>query len=186
MAKLCPTLCDPMDCVPPGSSVHGISQARILERVAIFFSRRSSWPRDRNHISCIAGRFFTVEPPGKPFYKALGYISSWPQSQEIMLQKQVCAFREICSDHYFKGKLETTIQIFCATKLEISVYLWNEIIQEVIELLIQKAFSIWPRVGLGLYLLFFRIRGRPDGKEANGPKFIGNSTIFQWLGVNFF
>ena len=102
-----------------------------------------------------------------------------------MSQKQVCAFREICSDHDFKGKLETTIQIFCATKLEISVYLWNEIIQEVIELLIHKAFLIWPSVGLGLYLLF-RTGGRPEGKEANGPKLIGKSTIFQWLGVNFF
>ena len=140
MAKLCLTLCDPMDCIPPGSSVHGISQARILERVAISFSRGSSWPRDRNHISCIAGRFFIVEPPEKPFYKALDYISSWPQSQEMMLQKQVYAFWDICSDHDFKGKLRTTIQIFCATKLEISVYFWNEIIQEVIELLIQKAF----------------------------------------------
>ena len=52
-AQLCPTLCDPMDCSPPGSSVHGISQARILEWVAIFYSRESSWPRDWTCISCI-------------------------------------------------------------------------------------------------------------------------------------
>ena len=45
--QLCPTLCDPMDCGPPGSSVHGIFQARILEWVAISFSRGSSHPRDR-------------------------------------------------------------------------------------------------------------------------------------------
>ena len=45
-AQLYPTLCDPMDCSPPGSSAHGIFQARILEGVAISFSRRSSWPRD--------------------------------------------------------------------------------------------------------------------------------------------
>ena len=43
----------PWTCNPPGSSVHGISQARILERVAISFSRGSSWPRDRGSISCI-------------------------------------------------------------------------------------------------------------------------------------
>ena len=43
--KSCPTLCDPMDCSPPGSSVHGISQARILKWVAISFSRGSSWPK---------------------------------------------------------------------------------------------------------------------------------------------
>ena len=40
----CPTLCNPMDCSPPGSSIHGILQARILEWVAISFSRGSSWP----------------------------------------------------------------------------------------------------------------------------------------------
>ena len=53
-----------MDCSPPGSSVHGISQARMLERVAISFSRRSSWPRDRTWVSCVAGRFFITEPAG--------------------------------------------------------------------------------------------------------------------------
>ena len=53
--------CDPMDCSPLGSSVHGISQARILEWVAIPFSRESSQPRDQIHISYIAGGFFTAE-----------------------------------------------------------------------------------------------------------------------------
>ena len=50
---LCLTLCDPMDYSPPGSSDHGISQARILEWVAISSSRGSSQPWDRTHISCI-------------------------------------------------------------------------------------------------------------------------------------
>ena len=45
-AQSCPTLCNPVDCGPPGSSVHGIFQARILEWVAISFSRGPSWPRD--------------------------------------------------------------------------------------------------------------------------------------------
>ncbi|CAI9178596.1 unnamed protein product [Rangifer tarandus platyrhynchus] len=48
----CPTLCSPKDCSPPGSSVHGISQPRILERVAIFFSRGSSRPRVQVRVSC--------------------------------------------------------------------------------------------------------------------------------------
>ena len=52
----CPTLCDPLDCSPLGSSVHGILQARILEWVALPFSRGSSLPRDQIHVSCIAGR----------------------------------------------------------------------------------------------------------------------------------
>ena len=58
VTQSCPTLCDPMDCNLPGSSVHGIFQARILEWVAISFSRGSSPPRDWTQISCIAGGFF--------------------------------------------------------------------------------------------------------------------------------
>ena len=56
------TLCLPgyLDCSLPGSSVHGISQARIMEWVAISFSRGSSRPRDRTQVSCIAGRPFTL------------------------------------------------------------------------------------------------------------------------------
>ena len=56
VAQLCLTLCDPVDCSPPGSSVHGIFQARILECIAISFSGGSSWPRDQTQVSCIAGR----------------------------------------------------------------------------------------------------------------------------------
>ena len=58
--QLWPALCHTTDCTPPGSSVHGILQARILEGVAIFFSRRSSRPRDWTQVSCIADRFFTI------------------------------------------------------------------------------------------------------------------------------
>ena len=61
VTQLCLMLCDPMDYnSPPGSSVHGIPQARILERVAISFSRGPSWPRDGTWVSRIAGRFFTI------------------------------------------------------------------------------------------------------------------------------
>ena len=55
VAKSCPTLCDPIDCSPPHSSVHGILQGTILEWIAISFSRGSSWPRDWSQVSCIAG-----------------------------------------------------------------------------------------------------------------------------------
>ena len=60
VAPLCLTLCNPMDCSPPGSSVHAILQARILEWVAMHSSRESSWPRDQIQVPCIAGRFFTI------------------------------------------------------------------------------------------------------------------------------
>ena len=56
----------PMDCSPPGPSFCGISQARILEWVATSFSRGSSQHKDQTRISCVAGRFFIVEPLGKP------------------------------------------------------------------------------------------------------------------------
>ena len=53
-------LCDPNDYSTPGSSVHVILQATILEWVAMPFSRGFSWPMDRTQVSCIAGRFFTI------------------------------------------------------------------------------------------------------------------------------
>ena len=67
------TLCDLMDCSPPGSSVHEILQTRILEWVAIPFSKRSSQPRDQTCVSRIAGRFI-AEPPGKPSHQPSVYI----------------------------------------------------------------------------------------------------------------
>ena len=60
VAQSSPTLCDPMDCSLPGSSVHGILQTRILEWVAISFSRGSSQPRDQSQVSCIEGRCFNL------------------------------------------------------------------------------------------------------------------------------
>ena len=66
--KSCPTLCDPMDCSPPGSSVHGILQAIILEWVAISSSRGSSWPRGQTFICLLHWQSSSLPPvpPGKP------------------------------------------------------------------------------------------------------------------------
>ena len=66
---MCLILCDPMDCSPPGSSVHGISQARILEWVAISSSMGSSQPRDwtyRPASPALQADSFTTKPPRKP------------------------------------------------------------------------------------------------------------------------
>ena len=60
VTQLCLTLCDPMDCSLPGSSVHGIFQAIVLEWIAISFSRGSSQPRERTQVSRIVDRCFTV------------------------------------------------------------------------------------------------------------------------------
>ena len=60
VAQWCPALCNPMDCSLTGFSIHGIFQARVLEWVAISFSRRSSWPRDWTQVSRIVGRGITI------------------------------------------------------------------------------------------------------------------------------
>ena len=70
IAQSCPTLCDPMDCGLPDSSIHGIFQATVLEWVTISFSRGSSQPRDRTQVSRIAGRRFTLWANGQIFLKA--------------------------------------------------------------------------------------------------------------------
>ena len=67
VVESCLTLLQPMDCSLPGFSVHGIFQARILEWIAISFSRGSSQPRDRTWVFCIAGRIFTLWAKGKSF-----------------------------------------------------------------------------------------------------------------------
>ena len=65
-----------MDCSLSGSSVHGISHARILDWVATSSSRRSFWPKDQTSSPALTGSFFTTEPPGKP-YKSLLSLCHW-------------------------------------------------------------------------------------------------------------
>ena len=86
-AKLCSTFWDSLDGSPQGSSVPGIAQSRILEWIAISFSRSSSWPRDQTRISCIAGGLLTTEPLGKPL--PLWYTGrKWnPSSQTLLFQE---------------------------------------------------------------------------------------------------
>ena len=60
VAQLCPTLCDPTDYIPPDSSIHGIFWARVLEWLAISFSRGSSQLKDLTRVSRVAGRRFTI------------------------------------------------------------------------------------------------------------------------------
>ena len=76
-AQLCPTLCSLIDCSMPGSSVHGISQVRLLEWIAIFFSRVSSQPRDWTQISCTAGRFFTIWVMREAYLLPCFYINTF-------------------------------------------------------------------------------------------------------------
>ena len=90
IARSCPTLCDPMDCSPPGSSVHGILQAGILESVAIPSSRGSSQFRDRTHVSYVAGRLLSEPPGSEDMYENL------PPRRELRLVCGMYLSREVC------------------------------------------------------------------------------------------
>ena len=78
VAKSCLTLCDPKDCSPPDSSVHGILQARGLHWVAIPFPRGSSQLRNQTQVSCIAGNSLPAELPGKPKNTGVGSLILLP------------------------------------------------------------------------------------------------------------
>ena len=84
VAQLCPTLWDPMDCSLPGSSLHGILQARVLEWVVISFSRGSSHPRDRTLVSCILGRRFNLWATREPICKF--YVITIPITAKCFLK----------------------------------------------------------------------------------------------------
>ena len=101
----CSTLCDPMDCSPPGSSVHEIFQARILEWVVIPFSRGSSRPGDRTRISlssALAGVPGPLAPPGKP--NMCTYPKTYPQTSSILLAQLLPEHRlPACSDKQYEA-----------------------------------------------------------------------------------
>ena len=79
-----------MDCGPPGSSVHGILQARILECIAIPFSRESSQPRGWTWVSCLAGRFFTVWASSNAHLSWSSLIIVWYHVVHIVWCLQCC------------------------------------------------------------------------------------------------
>ena len=108
LLQLCLTLWDSMDYSPPGSSVHGILQSRMLERVSMTSSRGSCWPRNWTCVSCIyciAGRFFTTEPPRKPGEQCRGSLKKlkielpWDPAvlllgiypEKTIIQKDICS-----------------------------------------------------------------------------------------------
>ena len=94
VAQSCPTLWDPMNCRPQNSSVHGILQRRILEWVAIPFSRESSQPRGQTQVSCIAGGFFTVWATSKVSVQSAQFshsvMSDSLQPHELQQAKLPC------------------------------------------------------------------------------------------------
>ena len=84
VAQSCLTFCDSRDCSPPGSSVRRISQARVLEWAATFFSRESSQPRDRTHVSCIGRQIlYHLCHLGSPW--RLVWVSKWKSQSCVRL-----------------------------------------------------------------------------------------------------
>ena len=83
----CPTLCGPKGCSLPGSSVHGILQTRILEWVAIPFSKGSSQPRDQTQVSCIADRFFTVWATREAHFTSVNPIQCMSKGSALKLAR---------------------------------------------------------------------------------------------------
>ena len=92
-AQTCPTLWDTVGCSPPGFSVYGILQARILEWVAISCSKGSSWPRDWTHVSCIAEGFFTHWAT----WEAAQYLHTFLNLRFILLFKYLHDLTQVCN-----------------------------------------------------------------------------------------
>ena len=110
VTKSCPTLCDPLDYSRPGSSVHEILQARILEWVAISFSRGSCWPRNQTHISCIAGRLFTDWAVREAGMNKTSYLSFLFYSLFILADwfTQICCIKWSASKSLLNFQLKIT------------------------------------------------------------------------------
>ena len=95
VTQSCPSLCDSTDCSPPGSPVHGILQARILECVAIPFSGESSWPGIKPVSPALQADSLLSETPGKPNYILAVYNSLW-------FLKKLQSFFILCLQLHFK------------------------------------------------------------------------------------
>ena len=109
VAQSCLTLCNPLDSSPPGSSVRGIFQTRILAWVVISFSRGSSWPRDQTCVSCVADRFFT----GWAIREALIFLTVW------QLGSKWKSMKEISRSYQFSLVLDWKIvSFFCCIHIQ--------------------------------------------------------------------
>ena len=121
VTQSCPTLCDPVDCSPRGSSIHGILQARILEWVDISFCRGSSWPRDQTQVSCIAGRSFNLwECNSLSGRKVMTNLDSIFKSRDITLPTKVCLVKAM---------------VFPWSCMDVRVELWRKLSTEELMLL---------------------------------------------------
>ena len=140
LCSACLTLCDPTDCSPPGSSVHGILQARTLAWVAVHVSRGSSWPRDRTRVSSVfcIGKWILYHwcHLGSPQHSIIAISArlKWKKNRRglILTGYQICPFtfpriylpqanqnfpiqaQQWSSDHLFKSSLIHTLDVTVA------------------------------------------------------------------------
>ena len=132
VAQSCPTLCDPMDCSLQGSSIHGIFHARVLEWIAISFSRGSSQPRDWTSVSHIAGRGFTVwatkEAPREwryPQLKVRSYIQITSILNMIFFEDVLWA-RNFCHEFYkMLRQASCHAMLSCFSHVRLFATLWT-------------------------------------------------------------
>ena len=89
-----------MDCSLPGSSIHGILQARIPEWVAISFSRGSSWPRNWTQVSCLAGRFFTNWATSLLLLMHIGIPKAWHCTRRAASGSPSCTCLEVTTQEF--------------------------------------------------------------------------------------
>ena len=139
--KLCLTLCDPIGCSLPGSSVHGILQARVLEWVAISFSRGSSWPRDRTQVSHVVGRCFTIWATRENCSheikrhlllgrKAMSNLDSILKSRDITLSTKVCLVKAMVFPVVMYGCENWTIKkVECRRIDAFEVWCWRRLLR---------------------------------------------------------
>ena len=127
VAQSCPTLCNPIDCSPPGSSVHGDSPGKILEWVKMPVSRGSSQSRDQTQISHIAGGFFTIWATGKPLNTRTFCFCKYP-----WVCTQVCAW--VLSGGSVEFWIRSNNIVFKWTKISAQNNFNNSISWKVIEL----------------------------------------------------
>ena len=140
VAQSCPTLCDSMDCSLPGSSVHGIFQARVLEWIAIAFSRGSSWPRDRTRVSRIAGRRFTVwatreaiiqKDTCTPMFIAavVTIAKAWKQTKCPSTEGWIKKMWYIYTMGYYSAIKKNEIGLFAARWMDLEIILLSKVRQ---------------------------------------------------------
>ena len=139
-----------MDCSPPGSSVPGLLQARILEWVAILFSGGSSWPRDRTWDSCTAGRLFTTEPLEKPYLQLSESLMNCPWLKWKIKKNSIWKKKKI---GYHSGATESEFQ-------SRNHLLLSEV------LMFQEKVEIWILLGIASYFFTFLNRTPMKGESA--------------------